>query len=138
MKAVEFKYDGFKLCAFGDGTPINLIIFDKHPTFILQSLYSKDGNFVYPGQKITGLLCNKTSAGFGSLNVYSGFLEYKGMAKVKNEILAVFKSDKSDRPLGYIYLPSANIMDPGCLFYLNHSGSGRIIEIDMIMYYKGP
>jgi len=138
IKIVEFKYDGFKLCAFNDGTPINLINFEKYPTLILQSLYAKNGQFVYPGQRITGLICNKTSAGFGSLNVYDGYLEYKGMAKIKKEILTIFKSNKSDRPLGYIYLPSGNLMDPGCLFYLNHYGSGRIIEIDLIMYYKGP
>jgi len=137
MYIKEFKYDGFKLCAFSDETPINLVIFERQPVHILQHLHGRDGQSVHPGQKILGLICNKTSAGFGSLNVYSGWLEYRGMVSIKNETLAIFKNNKSDRPLGYIYLKSSNPLEPGCLFYLNYAGSGRIIEIDRIIFYKG-
>lgn len=134
MYMKEFKYNGFKLFAFRDNVAINIIEFDQDPEFIEEPLEGKNNQMVEPGQNIAGLICNKTSAGFGSLHLSRGMIKYLGKVKLPEETLVVFEYIKTGIYYGYIQFMKTDMFDPGPLFFLNYAGSGRIIEVDKILF----
>lgn len=137
MLVKEFKYVGFKLIAFQDGTAINIIQFDRNPKIIKDPIYSYKQQILSPGNKITGLICNKTSAGFGTLRLIDNYLIYLGKVILPADTLVLFRRrERKKIYFGYIELEKANdLFQPRALFYLNYAGSGRVIELNEILFY---
>ena len=108
----------------------------KDPDILAEPLEGKNKIKVDPGQEIYALLCNKTSAGFGSLNLIRGTIKYLGKVQLADDKLVIFEYVKSGVYYGYIELMKTDMFDPGPLFFLNYAGSGRLLEIDEIIYKK--
>ena len=132
MYVKTYNYRYFDLIAFNDRTPINFVVIKDWTYFIQKIPLETKSGIIQPKDEIVGLLCNKTSGGFGSLHLKEGFLYYLGKVKFPEETLVLFSEKIGEIEYGYIEIGK------GDLFFLNYSGSGRIIEVDKILRYKKP
>jgi len=133
MYVKEFTYVGFKLIAFKDAD-INIFKFARPPEIKPEPLYGRNNQVINCGDKIVGLICKKKSAGFGSLHLKQDCLTYLGRYKTPEREFILFEFKKPGVYYGYKFIDSDDMFDPGCLFFLNYAGSGRIIELDEILF----
>ena len=133
MYVKEFDYKGFKLAAFQSNEPINIITFDRGP-IIKPDPLKMAGEIIKPGDRVIGLLCKKTSAGFGSFHLKQGSVKYLGKVYLAKHTLIVFEYLKPKVYYGYIHLLPDGLFDDGELFYLNYAGSGRVIQVNEVIF----
>lgn len=132
---------------FVTGDAYNVIVFD-HRIEIRYEPFVINGETIVPGDKIRGFVGEKSSAGFGSFELVSGFVEYVGRFDYWDEEGTLHPYVLFDYPMwprnlfGWVSLHPVTyvcwiLMSDGKHLFYEIRGNGRLIPVKEVIRYGG-